>query len=41
VGDLRKRVDETFQGAPAAVMEKQKSSAKSMQYEGYSNRRTH
>jgi Ca-activated chloride channel family protein len=41
VSELKKRVDETFQGAPAAVMEKQKSSAKSMQYEGYSNRRSH
>jgi Ca-activated chloride channel family protein len=40
VKDLKKRVDETFQGLPAAVMEKQKSSSKSMQYEGYSNRRT-
>lgn len=38
--DLEKRVDETFQGPPAAVLEKQKSSSKSMQYEGYSNRRT-
>jgi Ca-activated chloride channel family protein len=37
--DLRKRVDETFQGAPAAVMEKQKSNAKSLQYEGYYERR--
>jgi len=41
VSELKKRVDETFQGAPAAVMEKQKSSAKSLQYEGYSNRRSH
>jgi Ca-activated chloride channel family protein len=40
VSDLKRRVDETFQGAPAAVQEKQKSSAKSLQYEGYSNRRT-
>jgi Ca-activated chloride channel family protein len=40
VKDLKKRVDDTFQGPPAAVMEKQKSSSKSMQYEGYSNRRT-
>ncbi len=40
VSELRQRVDETFLGAPAAVMEKQKSSAKSLQYEGYSNRRT-
>jgi Ca-activated chloride channel family protein len=35
VKDLKKRVDETFQGPPAAVMEKQKSSSKSMQHEGY------
>jgi len=41
VSELRKRVDETFQGAPATVMEKQKSNAKSLQYEGYTNRRTH
>jgi Ca-activated chloride channel family protein len=40
VQDLKKRVDETFKGPPAEVMEKQKSSSKSMQYEGYSNRRT-
>jgi Ca-activated chloride channel family protein len=40
VQDLKQRVDETFQGPPAAVLEKQKSSSKSMQYEGYSNRRT-
>ncbi len=40
VKDLERRVDETFQGPPAAVMEKQKSTSKSMQYEGYSNMRT-
>jgi Ca-activated chloride channel family protein len=40
VTELKRRVDETFQGAPAAVLEKQKTSAKSLQYEGYSNRRT-
>jgi Ca-activated chloride channel family protein len=40
LGELKQRVDETFQGAPAAVMEKQKSGAKSLQYEGYSNRRS-
>ena len=40
VKELEKRVEETFTGAPAAVLEKQKSSSKSMQYEGYSNRRT-
>ncbi len=40
VKDLERRVDETFQGPAAAVMEKQKSTSKSMQYEGYSNMRT-
>jgi Ca-activated chloride channel family protein len=40
VKDLKQRVDETFQGPPAAVLEKQKASSKAMQYEGYSNRRT-
>jgi Ca-activated chloride channel family protein len=39
VKDLKQRVDETFKGPPAAVMEKQKASSKSMQYEGYLNRR--
>jgi len=38
--DLENRVDETFQGPPAAVLQKQKSNSKSMQFEGYSNRRT-
>jgi Ca-activated chloride channel homolog len=38
--DLENRVDETFQGPPAAVLQKQKSNSKSMQYEGYLNRRT-
>jgi ABC-type histidine transport system ATPase subunit len=40
VSALKQRVDETFQGPPAAVMQKQKSGAKSLQYEGYLNRRT-
>lgn len=39
VKELKKRVDETFQGAPAAVMEKQNAASKSLQYEGYSDRR--
>ena len=37
--DLRQRVEETFQGAPAAVTAKQKSNSKAMQYEGYKGRR--
>jgi Ca-activated chloride channel family protein len=40
VSALKQRVDETFQGPPAAVMQKQKSGAKALQYEGYLNRRT-
>jgi len=32
-------VEETFQGAPAAVREKQKANAKALQYEGYRGRR--
>jgi len=40
VTELKKRVDDTFQGAPSAVMEKQKAGAKSLQYEGYSHRRS-
>ncbi|MGE5255730.1 MAG: vWA domain-containing protein [Hyphomicrobiales bacterium] len=39
VKELKKRVDETFQGSPATVMEKQKAASKSLQYEGYSDRR--
>jgi hypothetical protein len=39
VKELKKRVDETFQGSPAAVMAKQKAASKSLQYEGYSDRR--
>ena len=38
--DLKKQVDETFQGAPAEVAEKRKAGSKALQYEGYSNRRT-
>lgn len=40
VKELRKKVDDTFTGAPAAVEQKQKSNAKSIQYKGYSGRRT-
>jgi Ca-activated chloride channel family protein len=36
---LRQRVDETFTGAPAAVAEKKKQVSKSMQYDGYQQRR--
>jgi Ca-activated chloride channel family protein len=36
---LRDVVDQTFQGAPTAVQEKQKLNSKSLQYEGYSGRR--
>jgi Ca-activated chloride channel family protein len=39
VADLKGMVRETFQGSPAAVMQKQKSNAKSLQYEGYKERR--
>lgn len=39
LGELEQRVDETFTGAPAAVMEKRKSGAKALQYEGYANQR--
>ena len=37
--ELRNVVEDTFQGAPAAVYEKQKSNSKALQYEGYSGRR--
>ena len=40
VEDLKTMVRETFQGSPAAVMQKQKSNAKSLQYEGYKERRS-
>jgi Ca-activated chloride channel family protein len=36
---LRRQVDETFTGAPAAVAEKKKQVSKSMQYDGYKMRR--
>ena len=36
---LRQRVDETFSGAPAAVAEKKKHVAKSLQYDSYKLRR--
>jgi len=36
---LRDVVEDTFQGAPTAVQEKQKLNSKSLQYEGYSGRR--
>jgi Ca-activated chloride channel family protein len=36
---LRQRVDETFSGAPAAVAEKKKQVSKSLQYDGYQQRR--
>ena len=36
---LREQVDETFAGAPAAVAQKKKQAAKSLQYEGYQRRR--
>ncbi len=36
---LRQRVDETFTGAPAAVAQKKKQVAKSLQYDGYRMRR--
>jgi Ca-activated chloride channel family protein len=36
---LRQRVEDTFQGAPAAVSRKQKANSKAMQYEGYKGRR--
>jgi Ca-activated chloride channel family protein len=36
---LQQTVEDTFKGAPSAVAEKQKSKAKSLQYEGYQGRR--
>ena len=36
---LRQQVDETFTGAPAAVAQKKKQAAKSLQYDGYKIRR--
>lgn len=37
--ELTTYVEETFQGAPAAVREKQQSNAKALQYDGYRGRR--
>ena len=37
--DLKTYVEETFQGAPEAVRQKQKANAKALQYEGYRSRR--
>lgn len=37
--ELTTYVEETFQGAPSAVREKQQSNAKALQYEGYRGRR--
>jgi len=37
--DLQQTVEETFQGAPSAVTQKQKSNSKALQYEGYRGRR--
>ena len=34
-----KRVEDTFEGSPAAVSRKQKSNSKTLQYEGYKGRR--
>ena len=40
VEGLKSMVRETFQGSPSAVIQKQKSNAKSLQYEGYKERRS-
>jgi len=37
--ELKTFVKDTFEGAPAAVQQKQKSNAKTLQFEGYSGRR--
>jgi Ca-activated chloride channel family protein len=37
--NLKTIVKDTFKGAPAAVLQKQKSNAKALQFEGYSGRR--
>ena len=37
--ELKTMVKDTFEGAPAAVRQKQKSNAKSLQYDGYKGRR--
>ncbi len=39
IDGLKSMVRETFQGSPSAVSRKQKSNAKSLQYEGYKERR--
>ena len=39
VKELKTMVKDTFTGSPAAVQQKQKSTAKSLQYEGYRGRR--
>ena len=39
LNELRRVVRDTFQGKPAAVMQKQKSNSKALQYEGYKGRR--
>ena len=38
--ELRSFVKDTFQGEPAAVMQKQKARSKALQYEGYKGRRS-
>ena len=40
VEELKTMIRDTFQGSPSAVMQKQKSNAKSLQYEGYKERRS-
>jgi Ca-activated chloride channel family protein len=40
VGGLRQTVADSFAGPPAAAAQKQKANAKSLQYEGYSGRRS-
>jgi Ca-activated chloride channel family protein len=37
--ELETYVEETFQGAPEVVREKQKSNAKALQFDGYRGRR--
>ena len=37
--ELKTYVNDTFEGAPSAVQQKQKSNAKALQFEGYSGRR--
>jgi Ca-activated chloride channel family protein len=40
VGGLRQTVADSFAGPPAEAARKQKANAKSLQYEGYSGRRS-